>query len=50
MLIIAAKEGDLVRVKMEIEGGTDIDTIDIDGYTALIWVSDYFCNNCAVLV
>ena len=39
VLVVAAKEGDLARVKLEIEAGTWVDTIDCEGYTALIWVS-----------
>ena len=39
--LLAAKEGNLAQVKLEVEAGTHIDTCDRDGYTALIWVSGY---------
>ena len=39
VLITAAKEGELDKVRREVDAGTDINMCDSDGYTALIWVS-----------
>jgi len=38
-LVIAAKAGNSNAVKIEIEAGVNINTQDLDGYTALIWAA-----------